>query len=69
MDLAEQLPATMSASYQFDHNVLLAAVRVQAALELLPRIITSKETWAPWMRDNLDKELVSEPSIIHDICM
>ena len=60
----------MSTPYQFDHDVLLAAVRVQAALELVPRIITSKETWAPWMRDNLDKELVSEtPSIIHDICM
>lgn len=50
----------MSSSYQIDHSVLTATARVHAALDLVPRISTSKETWAPWMRDNLEVELVSE---------
>ena len=44
-----------------DHNALIAAAHVHAALDLVPRIITAKEVWGPWMRDNLDKELVREP--------
>ena len=46
-----------------DRNVLIAAAHVHAALDLVPRIITAKEVWGPWMRDNLDKELVREPLI------
>jgi hypothetical protein len=50
----------MGSSYQIDLSVLTAAARVHAALELVPRISGSKEIWAPWMRDNLEGEFVSE---------
>lgn len=51
----------MHESYQIDRNALLAVVRVQAALSLVPRIVGRKEDWAWWMRDNLGRELVSDP--------
>lgn len=51
----------MSSSYQIDSNVLLTTVRVQAALRLVPRILGSQTEWAFWMRDGLERELVSDP--------
>jgi len=50
----------MHESYQMDRNALLAVVRIQAALSLVPQIIGQKEDWVWWMRDNLRHELVSD---------
>ena len=49
----------MNAPQQLDDNILLATVRVQAALNVVPRIIGPMEQWGPWMRDKLRSELVS----------
>ena len=58
----------MNSSYQIDPSVLITAAHVYAALHIIPRISGSKETWALWMRENFDRELVSEPhsSVIND---
>ena len=57
---SNQNAVSMHESYQMDRNALLAVVRIQAALSLVPQIIGQKEDWVWWMRDNLRHELVSD---------
>lgn len=47
----------MNPSHEIDIEFKMTAVRVQAALELVPRILGPKEAWAPWMRNNLAAEI------------
>lgn len=54
----------MNTFLDIDVDVLLTTARVQAALQVIPRIIGPKEAWAHWMRDNLDGELVSNPVVL-----
>ncbi|KAF9236959.1 hypothetical protein BU15DRAFT_63570 [Melanogaster broomeanus] len=44
-------------THQIDDNILLATVRIQAALRIASHIVGPKEAWAFWMRDNLTAEL------------
>ncbi|KAI9453882.1 hypothetical protein HD554DRAFT_2179246 [Boletus coccyginus] len=46
----------MNTSYQMDDDVLVATARIQAALEIVPRIVGPKKVWGPWMRDHLKVE-------------
>jgi hypothetical protein len=48
----------MNPSDGIDTDVLLVAVRIQAALKAIPSIDGPKEAWAYWMRDNLNAEMV-----------
>lgn len=48
----------MNTSYQMDDDVLVATARIQAALEIVPRIVGPKKVWGPWMRDHLKVEEV-----------
>ncbi|KAN0090968.1 hypothetical protein V8E55_004534 [Tylopilus felleus] len=43
----------MNSSYTIDETALLVAVRVKAALEVIPSIVGPKDVWMRWMRDNL----------------
>lgn len=54
----------MNTSHQISENVLLATARIQAALELIPHIVGPKEAWVPWMRDNLEAEVVSNTMFV-----
>lgn len=50
----------MNVSVGVNTDVLIASGRIHAALKIIPRIIGPKEVWGPWMRDNLQLELVSK---------
>ncbi|KAF8134209.1 hypothetical protein EV363DRAFT_1160616 [Boletus edulis] len=51
----------MNTSHDIEKDVVVAAARVQAALEVVPRIIGPKEAWAMWMRDNLEHDVADLP--------
>ncbi|KAG9309160.1 hypothetical protein JVU11DRAFT_10870 [Chiua virens] len=49
----------MSQNNKVDPVVLSATAKVQAALDLVPRLIGDRNIWAPWLRDHLYNELTS----------
>lgn len=52
----------MNSFHNIEKDVIVATARVRAALGLIPCITGPKEAWAIWMRDNLESDLVSDPS-------
>ena len=54
----------MAALPTVDIDVLITTIRVQTALDLVPRLLGPKDTWVPWMRDNLASELVKHTANI-----
>ncbi|KAG9309167.1 hypothetical protein JVU11DRAFT_10878 [Chiua virens] len=57
----------MSQKNQVDPEVLFATAKVQATLDLVPRLIGDRNIWAPWLRDHLYDELISvgDPDSCH----
>jgi len=54
----------MSKERKIDEAVLLAMARIQAALELVPHLVGPTEAWVPWMRDQLQTEVVSDAQFV-----
>lgn len=52
------ISTSTSTSCTVDAGVLITTVRVQTVLDLVPRLLGPRETWVPWMRENLASELV-----------
>lgn len=46
--------------YKVEEKALLVTARVQAALELVPRMVGPAETWKPWICNHLLDEMVSD---------
>lgn len=50
----------MNSFHNIPQDAMVIAARVQAALQLVPRIVGPKEAWVIWMRDGLQAEIVSD---------